>query len=139
MSSSSPPPQRKARRDLKKRRRRSRNNRQGSADSTGGNKNDDDDFWLTAESRPVSKSRAIELGQDYWIDEEELKRQKEREEMARVKKPGQVPDEKLWTEVLSPYKQNWIGLFSVIIVILTFLIQKFPELTDYPIIPLPDL
>jgi hypothetical protein len=118
---------RKPRRDLKKRSRRGRPETNDS----------DDEFWQTAEVRPLVKGNAIEQGLDYWIDEEELKRSQEKSRRAPA--PTQIPEEKLWIEILSPYKQNWIGLISVTIVVLTFLVKTFPELTEYPIIPVPDL
>jgi hypothetical protein len=52
---------------------------------------------------------------------------------------GRVPREKLMTEVKAPYKQNWIGYFSVMIVIISTIVIKFPELLDLPMIPIPDL
>jgi hypothetical protein len=52
---------------------------------------------------------------------------------------GEVPKEKLMTEVKAPYKQNWIGYFSVGIAILSAIIIKFPELLDQPTIRVPDL
>jgi hypothetical protein len=97
----------------------------------------DDAFWQTAESRPLVNKK--ERGEDYWIDEEELKRAQERTETLKRRDPGQVPDEKLWNEVLSPYRDNWIGFISVFIVILAAIITKFPELLDQPAITIPDL
>lgn len=52
---------------------------------------------------------------------------------------GEVSKEKLWSEVKAPYKQNWIGYFSVTIAILSAIIIKFPELLDQPVIAFPDL
>jgi hypothetical protein len=52
---------------------------------------------------------------------------------------GEIPKEKLWTEVFAPYKQNWIGVFSVFIVVLATLVTKFPELLNTPVIQIPDL
>jgi hypothetical protein len=52
---------------------------------------------------------------------------------------GEIPKEKLWNEVLSPYRQNWIGIVSVIIVILATLVTQFPELLNQPVIQIPDL
>ena len=53
---------------------------------------------------------------------------------------GEIPKEKLWTEVTAPYKQNWIGYFSVLIVILAAIINQFPELLEPPsTIQIPDL
>ena len=124
-------PQRKARRDLKKRKRRRRGKNQVDSITSS----PDDTFWETAESRPLIATK--EKGEDYWMDPEELKRAQERE--IRERSVGQVPDEKLWKEVLSPYKQNWIGLISVTIIALAFIIKTFPELVENPTIALPDL
>jgi hypothetical protein len=52
---------------------------------------------------------------------------------------GEVPKEKLWSEVKAPYKQNWIGYFSVMITMFSAIIIKFPELLDQPVINIPDL
>ena len=52
---------------------------------------------------------------------------------------GEVPKEKLWTEVKAPYQQNWIGYFSLMIVILSAITIKFPELLEQPVIEIPDL
>ena len=52
---------------------------------------------------------------------------------------GEMPKEKLWTEVFAPYKQNWIGIFSVFIVVLATIVTKFPELLNAPVIQIPDL
>jgi hypothetical protein len=125
---------RKARRDLKKRRNRVR-------DLLTGRSPEDAAFWEQSESRPLISSNAKEKGQDYWVDEEALKREQEREaaRIAARQSGKQVPDEKLWGEILSPYRQNWIGFISVFIITIAFIIQNFPELVENPIIQLPDL
>ena len=130
---SSPPP-RKARRDLKKRRNRVR-------DMLTGRNPEEAAFWEKSESRPLIPSNAKEKGQDYWVDEDALKREQEREaaRIAARQSGNQVPDEKLWGEILSPYRQNWIGFISVFIITLAFIIQNFPELVENPVIQLPDL
>ncbi|GAX13677.1 hypothetical protein FisN_14Lu323 [Fistulifera solaris] len=130
----SAPPPRKARRDLKKRRNRVR-------DLLTGRSPEDAAFWEQSESRPLISSNAKEKGQDYWVDEEALKREQEREaaRIAARQSGKQVPDEKLWGEILSPYRQNWIGFISVFIITIAFIIQNFPELVENPIIQLPDL
>lgn len=130
---SSPPP-RKARRDLKKRRNRTR-------DSLTGGSAEEAAFWEQSESRPLIASNAKEKGQDYWVDEEALKREQEREaaRIAARQSGKQVPDEKLWDEILSPYRQNWIGFISVFVITIAFIIKNFPELIENPIIQLPDL
>lgn len=127
-------PPRKPRRSLKKRRKRNSNE-----EEFGRYETLEDDFpWDTAESRPLIKENAQEAGEDYWIDEKDL------QESAEKSKPpkrleGQVTDEKLWEEVLSPYRQNWIGMFSVMVLVLAVIVSQFPELLQTPIIPIPDL
>ena len=79
------------------------------------------------------------MGEDYWIDQEELKAAQERREQLQKREPGQIPNEKLWVEILSPYKQNWIGMISVVIVVLATIVTKFPELVEAPTIVIPDL
>ena len=130
------PPKRQARRNLQKRRRK---NRVGASvpagsSSTRADPLGDDFPWDTAEARPLVRSSAREAGEDYWIDPDDLRRATERAERIRPPDPGQIPEEKLWTEVLSPYKQNWIGLISVSIIAIAFIFKNFPELMDPPII-----
>ena len=97
--------------------------------------------WETAETRPLVKSIAKEAGQDYWIDPEDLEKERRREEAIKNRKAleGEVPKEKLMSEIVAPYKQNWIGFFSVFIATLSIIIIKFPELLDQPKIVFPDL
>ncbi len=52
---------------------------------------------------------------------------------------GEISKQKLREEVVAPYKQNWIGLFSVLIVVLSTIVTKFPEMMQIPVIPIPDL
>lgn len=52
---------------------------------------------------------------------------------------GTISKEKLREEVVAPYKQNWIGFFSMMIVILATIITKFPEAIEIPVIKIPDL
>ena len=52
---------------------------------------------------------------------------------------GAMPQEKLREEVVAPYKQNWIGILSVAIVVLSAIGTSFPELLQIPVIPIPDL
>jgi hypothetical protein len=99
---------------------------------------DDEVLWETAEFRPLVSSRSKELGEDYWIDEKDLERERQRI-ASRPLDPGQIPEQKLWKEVLSPYRQNWIGYISVVFVILATIITKFPELLSTPPITIPDL
>jgi hypothetical protein len=97
---------RKPRRMLPKRKRKGRGSDQ---DSTGINADDTNaSFWQTGDVRSIVKGRSKELGEDYWIDEKALLKEQERQELPRKRKPepGQISNEKLWSEVLSPYKNN---------------------------------
>jgi len=47
--------------------------------------------------------------------------------------------EKLRDEIVAPYKQNWIGFFSMVVVILATIVTKFPEAVEIPVIKIPDL
>lgn len=120
----SQPPQRKPRRSLQKRRRKQRRAGQSVTVSTSSPAVDE-------EIKPLVASRSKELGVDYWIDEADL--QKEREKQSkRPPDPGQISQSKLRSEIVSPYKQNWIGLISVAIIILATIITQFPELLNMP-------
>lgn len=101
---------RQPRRKLPKRKRKRR------GDESEGNvvTEDDESIWETAEVRPLISFKSKELGEDYWMDEEALKKEQERRKQKRpTPQPGQVPDEKLWDEILSPYKQNCTFFFLV--------------------------
>jgi len=134
---SSPPPKRRiARRDLKK--RRNKRQRQGRSreveevvQPTG----------VLLETRPLVRSVSVEAGEDYWIDEDDLRKSLEREQAIKNRKPmeGEISKEKLRTEVVAPYKQNWIGVISVFIIFLATIIKQFPDLLLSPIIAIPDL
>jgi hypothetical protein len=131
-------PQRKPRRSLEKRpRKRDRPSPSGNGnvnrivDDTNG----DDYFWETAERRSLISWAAREAGEDYWYDLDEYNKVQEREAARRAREPGQISNQKLWTEVLSPYRQNWIGLISVTIIALAFIFKNFPEVIDPPVIP----
>ena len=52
---------------------------------------------------------------------------------------GTISKDKLREEVVAPYKQNWIGFFSMMIVILATIVTKFPEAMEIPVINIPDL
>ena len=52
---------------------------------------------------------------------------------------GSISKDKLRNEVVAPYKQNWIGMISMFIAILSVIGSKFPELLQVPVIPIPDL
>jgi hypothetical protein len=97
--------------------------------------------WDTAESRPLVSSVCKESGEDYWIDEKDLEAEQLRQLAIGNRKAmeGEVPKEKLWSEVKAPYKQNWIGYFCVMIAMFSAIIIKFPELLDQPVINIPDL
>lgn len=97
-------------------------------------------FW---ETRPVRKRDAVTAGLDYWIDERDLERErKSRLGALRSRKKlteGQFSKEKLRDEVVAPYKQNWIGMFSVMMAVLSMIVTKFPEVIQIPIITIPDI
>lgn len=139
----STPQQRQPRRNLQKRQRKNRRSNDSPPSyftdaanygSSGHNRSPDDFPWETAESRTLITSAAREAGEDYWIDLEDLKREQEKSERRRLRDPGQIPDQKLWTEVLSPYRQNWIGLISVSIIAIAFIFKYFPEVINPPVI-----
>mmetsp|Transcript_22800 Transcript_22800/g.33387 ORF Transcript_22800/g.33387 Transcript_22800/m.33387 type:complete len:192 (-) Transcript_22800:305-880(-) len=136
----STPPKRIARRDLKKRSRRKRDGKSKTA-TINNSDSTNNPRQVTIETRPLVRSKSIEAGEDYWIDEEDLKKSLEREDAIRNRKAmeGEISQEKLRTEVVAPYKQNWIGLFSVGIVVLATIVTQFPELLNAPVIPFPDL
>lgn len=150
----SPPNQRKARRDLVKRgRRRSSTDGGGGGGPTASRVaptrspsiSGDIEYAVVddVEVRPLVRENAQERGLDYWMDESEVQRVQERERIRKERfsrrSPSQVPDEKLRGELVSPYKQNWIGLISVSIIVLSFIVTNFPELAEAPRIPIPDL
>ena len=97
------------------------------------------------EIRPIRRRDAVEKGLDYWIDDNDLQQFEKAKRIAyknRIKSMevgGSISKEKLKEEVVAPYKQNWIGLFSVVIVVLSMIGRQFPELLQNPIIPIPDL
>jgi len=101
----------------------------------GGAEGDHDDV----EIRPVRRQDAIESGLDYWIDERDYEKEKQRLKNRKLMEAGAVPKEKLIEEVVAPYKQNWIGVISVSIVALSAIGTAFPELLQMPVIPIPDL
>mmetsp|Transcript_41549 Transcript_41549/g.58477 ORF Transcript_41549/g.58477 Transcript_41549/m.58477 type:complete len:194 (-) Transcript_41549:459-1040(-) len=128
---------RQPRRNLKKRRNRDRKGRMISASSAAADKWDRE----RDDIRPLLKSKQIENGDDYWIDEKELNAFQLRMQAIKNRKAmeGEIPKDKLMDETLAPYKQNWIGFISVLIIVITTLITKFPELLDTPSIPFPDI
>ena len=68
-----------------------------------------------------------------------LQKRRASETGVKGKKEQQISREKLKEEMVAPYKQNWIGLLSVGVVVLSAIATKFPELLNVPIIPIPDL
>lgn len=93
------------------------------------------------ETRPLVRSKSIEAGEDYWIDEADLQKYTQREQAIKNRKAmeGEISKEKLQQEVVAPYKQNWIGLLSASIVVLAAILKENPELMNTPMIPIPDL
>mmetsp|Transcript_2399 Transcript_2399/g.3583 ORF Transcript_2399/g.3583 Transcript_2399/m.3583 type:complete len:183 (-) Transcript_2399:287-835(-) len=146
----STPQKRVARRHLKKRSRRKRDG-QSKAISSGGQSLAVNSFAsqtmqsveteMEVETRPLVRSRSVEAGEDYWIDEEEMKKSLERKHAIKNRQSmeGEISQQKLRDEVVAPYKQNWIGYFSVFIVVLATIVTQFPELLNTPLIPIPDL
>ena len=145
---------RQARRNLPKRRRRNQGDdgddsttttvgpfttRTTNIPSSNTQPKPNDKFWETSEIRPLNFAKQKEAGVDYWIDPVELQKLEDQKRAKRID-PGQIPDAKLWTEVLSPYKQNWIGIISVSIIALAFIFKNFPEVINPPIISnIPDV
>lgn len=130
-----------ARRDLKKRPNRRKTRKGQISFQQEQQQKDEFDFWKTSEKRPLIRSERIESGEDYWIDEKDLIKAFEQEKAVRNRKAmeGEMPKEKLRADVVAPYKQNWIGYFSVFIIIIATIIDQFPELLQTPVIPIPDL
>jgi len=130
------------RRNLKKRPGRRNKGERGTAEDTNNRKQtetmDQNVLW---EIRPLIKSEAVEAGEDYWIDESDLRKSLERQHAIQNRKAnkGEIPQKKLQDEIVAPYKQNWIGFVSVVIVILATIIKTSPELLNSPSIPFPDL
>jgi hypothetical protein len=86
-------------------------------------------------------SKRKEAGEDYWIDEKDYVSEQLRQQAIKNRKAmkGEIPKEKLWSEVKAPYKQNWIGYFSLMILIISAIVIKFPELLETTIVQFPDL
>mmetsp|Transcript_9874 Transcript_9874/g.24614 ORF Transcript_9874/g.24614 Transcript_9874/m.24614 type:complete len:268 (+) Transcript_9874:284-1087(+) len=161
------PQPRKPRRMLKKRtlkegdgrrRKRSRRNRHDESSSIGSilpgivspnkNKANTNGDKMTQEYRPMVASIRRDTGEDYWIDPKDLEREQRRKEdlekqrAAFLEGKGEqaMPEEKLMTEVKAPYRQNWIGYFSLMVAILSVIVSQFPELLEpAPTIRFPDL
>lgn len=86
-------------------------------------------------------SKQKEAGLDFWVDPKDLEREKQRQLAINNRKSmeGEITKEKLRAEVVAPYTQNWIGLISVMFIVLATIITNFPEVLDYPSIGFPDL
>jgi hypothetical protein len=88
----------------------------------------------------ISSTRR-EAGEDYWIDEKDYESDQLRQQAIKNRKAmeGEITKDKLWTEIKAPYKQNWIGYFSMGILMISAIVIKFPELLDSPLLQIPDL
>jgi len=94
------------------------------------------------EVKPLVRAVGIQRGEDYWIDEEaarreELKATRRKERLER--ETESVPIEKLKDEITAPYRENWIGFFTVGVIVLTVIVTQFPALLEAPQIGIPDL
>lgn len=98
----------------------------------------DPSIW---ETKPLISSKQKEAGLDFWVDPKDLEREKQRQLAINNRKSmeGEITKEKLRAEVVAPYTQNWIGLISVMFIVLATIITNFPEVLDYPSIGFPDL
>mmetsp|Transcript_2915 Transcript_2915/g.6034 ORF Transcript_2915/g.6034 Transcript_2915/m.6034 type:complete len:227 (+) Transcript_2915:122-802(+) len=135
-----PPP----RRALKKRKNKRREKMDQLLRKTGFDSGEDDEFLEDLgyiETRPMRRVDAVEAGLDYWIDETDLEKERQRRIATKNRKSmeGEISKQKLREEVVAPYKQNWIGVFSVLMVVLSTIVTKFPETMQIPVIPIPDL
>ena len=145
-----PPSRPQPRRKLKKRSRRRQRRAGGKgiyqqetvgAETGTGGSDDGRESTTEVQVRPLAKARAVEAGLDYWIDETDLQREREREITLQNRQllEGEIPQHKLREEVVAPYKQNWIGWLSVGVVVLVTITKLEPGLLDSPVIPIPDL
>jgi len=93
------------------------------------------------ETKPLIAARRKEAGEDFWIDPKELQRENERRQAIanRIASEGEMPQEKLRSEVVAPYKQNWIGIISAFFVVLAIIAKSFPQAFELPSIGFPDL
>eukprot|EP00804_Cyclotella_cryptica_P007887 CCRYP_001454-RA/>CCRYP_001454-RA protein AED:0.05 eAED:0.05 QI:180/1/1/1/1/1/3/622/196 len=132
-----PPP----RRTLKKRKNRRREKMDQIFNKSNINNRIEQEEEYEIETRPIRRRDAVEAGLDYWIDESDLAKERERKIAVRNRKAmeGEISRDRLREEVVAPYKQNWIGIFSVIIIILSTIATKFPEVMQIPVIQIPDL
>lgn len=75
------------------------------------------------------------------MDPKDVEREQQRQDAVANRKSmeGEMSKEKLISEVVAPYKQNWIGNISVVIIILAAIVTNFPEALENPSIGFPDL
>ena len=65
---------------------------------------------------------------------------REEKEKQRIFLGNRTQKEKLMTEVKAPYRQNWIGYFSLMVAVLSIIVSQFPELLEpTPLTRFPDL
>lgn len=139
------PQKRVARRDLKKRPNR-RGRRSGNSVTASQKQQNasppSSKVAIESELRPLVQAKKVEAGEDYWIDEADLQKSIQRKIALKNRKlqEGEISQEKLKTEVVAPYKQNWIGLVSVSFIALAVIVKNFPDLLNGPVIQnIPDL
>jgi hypothetical protein len=74
-----------------------------------------------------TKSYSKESGEDYWMDEKDVKLRKKKK---KAPAPDQFPAERIKAEIVSPYKNNWILFIMITIFSLAFFGFLFPEELD---------
>lgn len=90
--------------------------------------------WDKMETRPLVKQTPDpRTGDDYWIDLTVKKETPKR----RSKPIDNKLKERLKAETAAPYKNNWIGIIVVTVLVLVILYNVLPNET--PMISLPDL
>jgi len=96
----------------------------------------DEEEWDNMETIPLVKKMASpESGEDYWI---EARPAPAKPQVPKKKKKVDVNvKEKLRKETTSPYKDNWIGIVVLAMLVLVVLYNIFPH--ELPIIRVPDL
>jgi len=94
-------PKRIARRNLKK--RPNRRMRKGKSRTLI---DEDNEIWKNSEKRPLVRSLSIEAGEDYWIDEGELRKSMEREQAIKNRKVNG----NIYITCLSSLSKCWICL-----------------------------
>jgi len=130
------------------------NNKQTMAANSNANANTNafrSEPQLLQEYRPLVPSVRRDMGEDYWIDPADLEKEQRRieaqqrqnaERRSSSNNPSAqtISQEKLMTEVKAPYRQNWIGYFSLMVAVLSIIVSQFPELLEpAPITRFPDL